>query len=121
MSDAPEFDIKWLDAGREPQCAPNPAYPDGIDVDLTNGKPGCIIAVPYPARRCGGYVVECKKCGTKVGLTTAGRPDDPRTVRIPCKERSFIPAVREERVKPGIVVGQDQTTFDGGSRKPVYH
>src|SRR5262245_12277958 len=25
-------DIRWLDSGREPQCQPSPAYPDGIDV-----------------------------------------------------------------------------------------
>ena len=24
--------IEWHDSGREPQCEPNPAYPDGIDV-----------------------------------------------------------------------------------------
>jgi hypothetical protein len=25
-------EITWHDAGREPQCAPNPSYPHGIDV-----------------------------------------------------------------------------------------
>ena len=25
-------EIEWLDSGREPQCAPNPSYPNGIDV-----------------------------------------------------------------------------------------
>ena len=25
-------EITWIDSGREPQCKPSPAYPDGIDV-----------------------------------------------------------------------------------------
>ena len=29
--------IKWVDRGREPQCAPDPKYPNGKDVDLTAG------------------------------------------------------------------------------------
>lgn len=91
-----QFNIEWLDAEREPQCKPNPEYPSGIDVDLTNGRPGCIVSLPYPAKRCGAYVVECRKCGVHVGLTTAGRPDDPRSVKIRCRERSLVPAVREK-------------------------
>lgn len=80
------FIVEWIDAGREPQCAPNPAYPDGIDLDATQGSgaPSCLAALPYPARRCGRYEVTCKVCHLRVAVTTAGRPDDPRSVRVPC-------------------------------------
>lgn len=78
--------IEWLDGEREPRVAPNPSYPDGIDLDLTNGKrPMCEVSLPYPARRIGTYVVACTTCGLRAGCTTAGRPDDPRSIRLPCK------------------------------------
>lgn len=79
------FEITWFDKGREPQCPPNPDYPTGIDIDVTDGRePHCDVVLPYPAKRCGIYQVRCKICGYTVALTTAGRIDDPRTVRIPC-------------------------------------
>ena len=77
--------VEWKDSGREPQCAPNPAYPVGIDVDLSEGAESCSVALPYPAQRCGVYIVECDKCGKRVGVTTAGRPDDPRSVKVGCE------------------------------------
>ena len=84
---AEQFKIEWLDAKREPQCEPNPAYPDGIDLDCSLGWPQtCTVALPYPARRCGSYFVRCGKCGQSVGCTTAGRPDDPRSIKMACKE-----------------------------------
>lgn len=78
--------IEWLDSGREPQVAPNPAYPDGIDVDMS-GKAiiTCYVPLPYPAKRCGSYVVECRTCGIRVACTTAGRPDDPRSLKLACQ------------------------------------
>lgn len=80
------FKVEFLDSGREPKCAPNPRYPSGMDVDLSHGAtPVCVAQLPYPAPRCGAYVVECEKCGLRVGLTVAGRTDDPRTVKLPCK------------------------------------
>ncbi len=82
-----EFDIEWFDRCREPQCAPDPAYPAGKDLDCSMGAPSCVATLPYPAKRCGVYVVECKKCGMSVACTTAGRPDDPRTLRMPCKPK----------------------------------
>ncbi len=86
-----QFDIKWLDRGREPQCPPDPTYPHGKDVDfitafLQDGWPTCKAELPYPAKRCGVYLVECKGCGSTVACTTAGRPDDPRSVTLPCKK-----------------------------------
>lgn len=85
MSDS--FQIKWIDRGREPQCPPHPAYPNGIDLDGAKelGIPTCHTDLPYPAKRCGLYYVECKICASNALITTAGRPDDPRSVLIPCK------------------------------------
>ena len=77
--------VEWLDGGREPQCAPNPKYPNGLDADASAGaKETCKIALPYPAKRCGLYVVRCPICGIKVAVTTAGRADDPRSVTVAC-------------------------------------
>lgn len=78
--------IEWFDSGREPQCAPDPAYPTGKDLDIAAGLPSCVATLPYPAKRCGHFIVECSKCGMSVAVTTAGRPDDPRSLRMPCKE-----------------------------------
>ena len=77
---------KWIDRFREPTQQPNPKYPNGMDIDMTKGeKPSCIAALPYPAKRCGYWSVVCDKCGYSALITTAGRVDDPRTVRLPCK------------------------------------
>jgi len=80
------FDVTWIDKEREPKVKPNPAYPDGIDLDASGGAAiTCTASLPHPAKRCGLYVVECLICGVKVGVTTAGRPDDPRSIKIACK------------------------------------
>jgi len=81
-----QFEITWRDAGREPQVKPNPDYPTGIDLDLSfQGEPACTTPLPYPAKRIGAYLIHCRTCGIRIGVTTAGRPDDPRSVKIPCK------------------------------------
>jgi hypothetical protein len=80
------FKIDWIDAGREPKCAPNPDYPEGIDLDWSLGrKPSCKVELECPAPRCGFYHVVCLACGLSVLVTTAGRPDDPRSVTFPCQ------------------------------------
>lgn len=80
-----DFSIRWVDKGREPQCQPDPRYPAGKDADLSEGAAKtCKSELPYPAKRCGVYVVRCRKCGVNAGITTAGRPDDPRSVTFPC-------------------------------------
>jgi hypothetical protein len=82
-----QFDITWTDSGREPKCAPDPQYPAGIDIDCTEGaKRTCLVSLPYPAKRCGVYLLKCTRCGLLIGITTAGRADDPRSVRLPCQE-----------------------------------
>jgi hypothetical protein len=81
------YEVTFLDAEREPQEAPNPDYPEGIDLDATEGATvqSCKVPLPYPAPRCGAMVVQCNRCGFRAAATVAGRPDDPRSVRIPCK------------------------------------
>lgn len=77
--------VSWIDSGREPTQKPNPAYPKGMDLDLTHGaKVACLVDLPYPAKRCGYYAVKCDACGYSAVVTTAGRADDPRTVKVPC-------------------------------------
>lgn len=77
--------IEWIDHGREPQCTPNSDFPKGKDMDVSHGAEAtCTQLLPYPAKRCGLYIVECEKCGLRVGITTAGRPDDPRSVKLAC-------------------------------------
>lgn len=81
------FHIEWIDNGREPQCAPNPKYPNGVDLNSARSDQlSCETALPYPAKRCGLYIVTCLDCGLRAAATTAGRPDDPRSIRMPCKK-----------------------------------
>lgn len=84
-----DVDVTWIDHGREPKCAPDPRYPDGIDIDATLGHavPSCRVELQHPTPRCGAYSVHCKVCGLIVLITTAGRPDDPRSVKLPCRRR----------------------------------
>jgi hypothetical protein len=81
-------DIHWVDIGRKAQHPPDPRYPKGIDLDVT--KPGedyCPVEVPYPAKGCGYFQIMCQACGSNIIITTAGRPDDPRSVKVPCRKR----------------------------------
>jgi hypothetical protein len=85
MSKYGEFKVVWIDRHREPQVAPDPEFPNGIDVDVSDGKePSCRVDLPYPAKRCGMFYIECKRCGINAIITTAGRPDDPRSFTVAC-------------------------------------
>ena len=82
-----KFTCQFLDGGRKATQEPNPEYPKGKDVDVSRGRPSCYTEVtPYPAPRCGLILVKCNDCGMTVGLTCAGRPDDPRSVTVPCRK-----------------------------------
>jgi hypothetical protein len=82
----PGFRITWIDHQREPECAPNPQYPHGIDIDISEGaRAVCAAVLDYPAPRCGVYLIECKQCGAHLAVTTAGRVDDPRSVKFACR------------------------------------
>ena len=79
------WEINWVDLGREPREPPNPTYPSGMDISISTADPACKRALPYPAKRCGYYAIKCLTCGATAIVTTAGRPDDPRSLRLSCK------------------------------------
>lgn len=81
-----QFKLAWIDSGKEPSCEPDAAYPNGIDLDASDGAArACLVVLPYPAKRIGGYVIECLICGLRAACTTAGRADDPRSMKVACK------------------------------------
>ncbi len=82
-----DIEVKFVSDYRKARHPPDPAYPTGIDIDLTDGaKVACWAKLPYPAECCGVWLVRCRKCGSRNVITAAGRIDDPRSVKIPCKE-----------------------------------
>jgi hypothetical protein len=79
------FKITWAPNGKTATCKANPAYPEGVDLDPEPKVAiACSTALPYPAPACGTHIVECLICGLRVAVTAAGRPDDPRSLRLPC-------------------------------------
>ena len=84
--------ITFVASGRGPaQCASNPKYPEGIDVDvcLFGGAPACSFTLPYPAPECGHWDVVCTACRARTLVSAAGRPDDPRSVKVPCHSKAL--------------------------------
>lgn len=78
--------VVWIDSGFEPTCKPDPKYPHGVDLDLSKGQVrSCQTELAYPAKRCGHFMISCSACGIAAAVTTAGRPDDPRSVKLACK------------------------------------
>ena len=80
-----KHEVKWISRGGPPKVPPDPKYPNGKDID--NGeRPACKVMLPYPTKpEIGLYFISCNLCKITVAITTAGRPDDPRSVMIPCK------------------------------------
>lgn len=79
--------IIWHDSGRSPQCAPDPRYPLGVDLDLSKGAEAtCSEQLKYPAPRCGVYFACCDICKQTALITVAGRPDDPRSIKLACRK-----------------------------------
>lgn len=82
-----KFHVRFVGTGKKAQCAPNPNYPDGIDLPSPHpDQPKCKVTLPYPATEIGAWKVECSECGVRSACTTAGRPDDPRSIELPCKK-----------------------------------
>jgi len=83
MSD--QFMITWIDRGGPPKAAPDPRYPDGVHIDFGK-RPACRAELPYMTKKnIGTLMVGCNKCGALIAVTAASRPDDPRSVMVPCK------------------------------------
>lgn len=94
--------VTFRPSGRgKAQCAPDPAYPDGVIADASGGNPRtCTIDLPYPAPECGLWIVRCLECDFSLGITAAGRADDPKRVTVPCgtlnRLRDPTPMTEEE-------------------------
>jgi hypothetical protein len=81
-----QLKVTWVDSGFWPNNEPDPSYPKGIDLDISRGNiKTCSTPLPYPAKRCGHFVIECASCGLRVAATTAGRVDDPRSIKVACR------------------------------------
>ena len=88
-----QMKIEFKGTGRKAKCPPNPAYPQGIDLDMSAGAlTACKTTLPYPAREVGGFAVECRLCGMTAYITAAGRPDDPRSLILACKNTNSTSA-----------------------------
>lgn len=86
--------VQWVDREREPKCPPQQQFPNGTDVDMSDGATfTCSIEVPYPAKHCGIYVIHCPTCGQRNAITTAGRHDDPRKVTFACFAQALEPGI----------------------------
>ena len=84
-----QFTIKWIDKGRPPRVAANPDFPDGIDMD-GGERPACRVELPYMTKtNIGLWLVVCEKCQSNALITMASRPDDPRSLMLPCKDRKL--------------------------------
>lgn len=82
------FSVDWIDADREATYPADPGYPNGVAIDVALDAPhACRVELPWPAARVGQWVVVCRECGFAVALETAGRCDDPQSVRMPCRGR----------------------------------
>jgi hypothetical protein len=82
------FSVDWIDGGRGAGYPADPSYPNGVGIDVAMDAPrACRVELPWPANGVGLWVVVCGACGYAVALGTAGRSDDPRTVRVPCRAR----------------------------------
>jgi hypothetical protein len=80
------FLIDWVDQHRISPYPADPAYPNGCAIDKAlEATPACRVELPYPAARCGLWVITCRVCGYPIAVETAGRADDPRSVRLPCQ------------------------------------
>lgn len=83
--------LSYMVRGGPPKSPPNPAFPQGVDVDLSdNAKVSCLVVLPYPNpnKNIGTWMIRCDQCKQIVAVTAAARSDDPRTVRLACKEKT---------------------------------
>lgn len=87
MSGGGKFEIRWFTRGGPPKGKPNPAFPKGVDLDISEGaERACSTPLPYPTghKSIGTWEVHCLTCGRRAMVTAASRPDDPRSLKIAC-------------------------------------
>lgn len=83
-----EATVEWLWRSLEPaKCQPDENYPYGKAADISDGKKACSVDLPYPAPGVGTWVIRCASCGYSLGVTAAGRADDPTKITFPCKSK----------------------------------
>lgn len=82
--------VRWESLNRKAQCEPDEHYPDGIEIDATTERDrfACRVDIPYPPPhpgQCGLWAVDCDHCQSTFICTAAGRPDDPKSMTVPCR------------------------------------
>lgn len=78
--------VEFIDLEREPRHQFLREHMHGLDLDLSRGvEDVCVVPVPWPAERCGYWMIRCAFCGLSTMITAAGRVDDPRSVKLACK------------------------------------
>ena len=128
MTHEPRFLIEFHDTGRLPQNPPDPRYPDGVDLDVSQGAAAtCTVPLPSPAPfgHVGLWLLCCEICGYKAAISAAGRPDDPRSVTLPCLNAPRRkPLAKPFRYPPQACPGCGETlnaasTIDGANTEPA--
>jgi hypothetical protein len=62
-----------------------PGFENGTDLDLARDAASwCTASCPPWPGKLGMLHLRCQHCDVTVDLTTAGRADDPKLVRLPC-------------------------------------
>lgn len=111
-----KHDVKWVDGLRDPVSPPDPKFPDGVDLDCSRGsRKACRVDLPYPAARCGHYVIRCSDCQLLTMVSTAGRRDDPRSVKLPCKAKPYVEQKKREIARRAE---HERTSFKSLDRPP---
>lgn len=85
---------RFISQGRKADTPANPAFPDGINVNMCGiARECCSTELPYPAECVGSWHITCDACTISVLITAAGRRDDPRWLYVACmKNRKEIAA-----------------------------
>lgn len=78
--------VEFLPSGRgKAKCKSDKNYPDGKIINISTEEDIHRISIPYPAPECGVWILKCETCDFSVGVTAAGRPDDPKQINFKCR------------------------------------
>jgi hypothetical protein len=83
-----KVEVTFISEHRKATSPTNPDYPNGVDLDMTDRvaiRMACLVDLPYPAECCGKWLLNCQTCGYRAVISAAGRRDDPRSVKLPCR------------------------------------